>query len=161
MTKRERQLKSMLNYFEIDMGGTRNEKMTKRDAENFFDKFNSIYDGYTVEELVKKIRDRQPDDIDDEKNNDPFFDSLKDETGDKDGTSGVGKNQNPFFNNFKPPFDFGSMQPPGINPEIEKFLDWMTDLLYSADHKVVISEEGNITHIKLQKIKSKRGGKKK
>jgi hypothetical protein len=160
MTKRERQLKSMLNYFEIDMGGTRNEKMTKQDAKNFFDKFNSIYDGYTVEEIVKKIRDKQTDDIDNEEDKDPFFDSLKDEA---DGKSDTGDKQNPFFNNFKPPFDFGSRQPQGlnINPEIEKFLDWMTDLLYSADHKVVISEEGNITHIKLQKIKSKRGGKKK
>jgi len=160
MTKRERQLKSMLNYFEIDMGGTRNEKMTKQDTKNFFDKFNSIYDGYTVEEIIKKIRDKQTDDIDNEEDKDPFFDSLKDET---DGKSDTGDRQNPFFNNFKPPFDFGSRQPQGlnINPEIEKFLDWMTDLLYSADHKVVISEEGNITHIKLQKIKSKRGGKKK
>lgn len=150
-------MKSMLNYFEIDMHGTRDEKMTKKESTEFLDKFNAIYDSYMVEEIMKKIRGNQEplQNEETDESEDPFFDSLK--SGDDDATS----NENPFFNNMKPPFDFGSKQPFGINPEIEKFLDWMTNLLYSADHKVVISEEGNITHIKLQKIKSKRGGKKK
>jgi hypothetical protein len=157
MTKREQKMKSMLNYFEIDMHGTRDEKMTTKESVDFLDKFNVIYDSYTVDEIIKKLRgDRESiQNEDTEESEDPFFDSMK-------GDSGLPQhNRNPFFDNMKSPFDFGSKGPFGINPEIEKFLDWMTNLLYSADHKVVISEEGNITHIKLHKIKSKRGGKKK
>jgi hypothetical protein len=48
-----------------------------------------------------------------------------------------------------------------LNPEIEQFITWVSDLLYSADHRVVISEEGEVTHIRLEKIKKKRGGRKK
>jgi hypothetical protein len=54
--------------------------------------------------------------------------------------------------------NFGYMN---LNPEIEKFITWISDLLYSADHKVVITEEGNITNVRLEKIKKKRGGRKK
>ena len=53
--------------------------------------------------------------------------------------------------------------PFGMNPDIEMFINWLSDLLYSADHKVVIkeSEDGQTTNIELQKIKKKRGGRKK
>jgi hypothetical protein len=54
--------------------------------------------------------------------------------------------------------NFGFMN---LNPEIEQFITWVSDLLYSADHRVVISEEGEVTHIRLEKIKKKRGGRKK
>lgn len=141
----------MLNYYQIDMGGTRDEKLNKKEKKDFLDRLNASYDAHTVHDILSKIRDKfqnKPQEDDEEK--DPFFDSLKD--------SDEFRKEEPLF----PPggMGFHKDEPFGINPEIEKFLDWMTNLLYSADHKVIISEEGDITNIKLQKIK-KRGGRKK
>ena len=50
----------------------------------------------------------------------------------------------------------------GINPEIEMFIQWLYNLLYSADHRLTVekSKDGTITNIRMEKIK-KRGGKKK
>lgn len=163
MTSREKQLKSMLNYYGIDMTPVKDEKMTKKDQKNFLDTFNQNYDVYAVQDILKKVRDKLKDKLDnpEEENDDPFFKNLnKEDESDKGfpidpnslSDSRLGYN-NPEMQNF------GFMK---FNPEIEKFISWVSDLLYSADHKVVISEEGdNITHIKLEKIKKKRGGRKK
>ena len=40
MTKRELKIKSMLNYYQIDMGGNKDEKMNKTDKKKFLDVFN-------------------------------------------------------------------------------------------------------------------------
>lgn len=159
MTKRERQIKSMLDYYQIDMSNGKDEKMNKREQKKFLDNLNANYDAHTVHDIFSKIKDNfknnRPEE--DEESDDPFFDSLKK---DSDKSKKDDFQFDPLFptNDKLGQWGKGSFGP--INPEIEKFLDWMTDLLYSADHKVTITEEGDITNIKLQKIK-KRGGKKK
>jgi|LakMenE01Jun11ns_1017448.scaffolds.fasta_scaffold9845290_3 hypothetical protein len=164
MTNREKQLKSMLNYYGIDMLPVKDEKMTKKDQKNFLDTFNRNYDVYAVQDILKKVRDKLKDKLDNpEENDDPFFKNLKkDEELDDNTSFPLDMNS---LSKFRHPLDNSEMQNFGfmnVNPEIEKFITWVSDLLYSADHKVVISEEGaNITHIRLEKIKKKRGGRKK
>ena len=163
MTKRERQMKAMLEYYQIDIGGVRDEKLSKRDQKKFIDRFNANYDAHTVQDILGKIKDKFKDNkpFDGEESDDPFFDKLK---------GGSDEEQNPSF-----PLDLNafsgrrigyddmesSLGPLGMNPEIERFIGWISDILYSADHKVIITEEGDITNIRLEKIKKKRGGRKK
>lgn len=162
MTKREKQIQSMLNYYGINIGGTRDEKMTKTEKKKFLDSFNGHYDAQTVQDILSKIKDKFKNNkpLENEESDDPFFDKLR-EKSDEEPTP-------PF------PIDLNSLSgrrigyddfkhPLGFNPDIENFIDWLSDLLYSADHKVVIkeSEDGQTTYIELQKIKKKRGGRKK
>lgn len=167
MTKRERQMQSMLNYYGIDMGGQKDERLNKRDLKQFLDNINNSYDSQTVGEIFKKIRDKLKDNEEqNEEDKDPFFDSLK-----KDEEKTTDEELNGDF-----PIDFNSlsnrrigyndpeMQNFGfmnLNPDIEKFISWISDTLYSADHKVTITEENGVTIVKLEKIKKKRGGRKK
>lgn len=159
MTKREKQIKSMLDYFQIEMSGGKDEKMNKREQKKFLDNLNANYDAQTVHDIFSKIKDKfkneRPEE--DEESDDPFFDSLKKDSDKNKKDDFHFDSPFPMSDKFMP-WGKGSFGP--INPEIEKFLDWMTDLLYSADHKVTITEEGNITNIKLEKIK-KKGGRKK
>lgn len=160
MTKHERQIKSMLNYYQIDMGSGKDEKMSKTAQKKFLDNFNSAYDAQTVQDIFQKVRDKLKGNTPpDEESDDPFFDSIKGKSDEETPTP-----ENPF------PLDmnsiskaFGNKMPFGMNPEIEMFINWISDLLYSADHKVVIkeSDDGLTTIVELQKIKKKRGGRKK
>lgn len=160
----ETQMKSMLNYYQIDMGGGRDEKMSKREQKKFLDSLNSNLDSYAVQDIFSKIKDKMTgNNPKDEESDDPFFDNIK---GSDDETP-TPENQFPLDLNaiskaFGVPPNNGKI-PFGLNPEIEMFINWMSDLLYSADHTVVIkeSEDGKITYIELQKIKKKRGGRKK
>jgi hypothetical protein len=163
MTAREKKLKSMLNYYGIDMAPVKDEKMTKKDQKNFLDTFNRNYDTYAVQDILKKIKDKLKNNLDNpEENDDPFFKNLNkedEESGEHFPMDPNSKSDRRIGYNDPEMQNFGFMD---LNPEIEKFISWVSDLLYSADHKVVISEEGgNITHIRLEKIKKKRGGRKK
>ena len=42
----------MLNYYGIDMGGTRDEKMNKTEKKKFLDNLNSAYDAYSVQDIL-------------------------------------------------------------------------------------------------------------
>jgi hypothetical protein len=163
MTNREKQLQSMLNYYGIDMTSVKDEKMNKKEQRDFLDTFNRNYDSYAVQDILKKVRDKLKDNLDNpEENDDPFFNNLKKDEEDSGRDFPLDPND---FSDRRIGYNNPEMQNFGfmnLNPEIEKFISWVSDLLYSADHKVVISEEGgNITHIRLEKIKKKRGGKKK
>jgi hypothetical protein len=163
MTKREKQIESMLNYYGIQMSGDRDEKMTKKDQKNFLDRLNSNYDAHMVQDILSKISDKfknKKDDFDEE-NDDPFFKNLNKDSGEFDNPFPMDPNSHSdrrigYNDNEMQNFGFGS-----LNPEIEKFIGWISDLLYSADHKVTITEEGGITNVRLEKIKKKRGGRKK
>lgn len=163
MTNREKQLKSMLDYYQIGVGGNRDEKMSKREQKNFLDKLNANYDAHTVHDILSKIKDKfkgnKP--LEDEESDDPFFDKLKEQS-DEESLPPFPLDMNSIPNSFWN-IPNGGKIPLGLNPEIEDFINWLSDLLYSADHKVVIkeSEDGQTTHIELQKIKKKRGGRKK
>lgn len=154
MTKREKHIQSMLNYYGIDMGGKRDEKMSKEEKKTFMDTLNASFDAQVVEDVLKKVRDRLKDQSQESEETDPFFDSLNKENEDE---IKFPKDLNSFFgdkgSNGKLPF--------GLNPDIENFISWISDTLYSSDHKVVITEENGITNIRLEKIKKKRGGRKK
>jgi hypothetical protein len=163
MTNHENKMKSMLNYYQIDMGGSKNEKMTKRDQKKFLDNLNVNFDTHTVNDLLSKIKDKiQDNKPQDEESDDPFFDKLK-----EGSESDFFRDTSHYTDMNMPPkglgfggFGGGNL-PFGMNPDIENFINWLSDLLYSADHKVIISEEGEITNIRLEKIKKKRGGRKK
>ena len=165
MTNSEKQLRSMLNYYQIDTGGSKDEKMSKRDQKKFLDNLNANFDAYALQDILQKVKDKlKGNKPQDEESDDPFFDSIRGQSDEEPHTP-----ENPF------PIDmnsiskaFGNMpnsgQPPfGMNPEIERFINWISDTLYSSDHKVIIkeSDDGQITYIELQKIKKKRGGRKK
>ncbi len=155
-------MKSMLNYYQIDMGGKKDEKMNKDDKEKFLDILNANYDVHTVNDILNKIRNKSKP-SDEEGSIDPtdeFFDPMQDEPfkDDEDLPSSFPKDPNSNSNRrigYDDPFM-------GFNPEIEKFISWVSNLLYSADHKVIIREspDGKTTNIELHKIK-KRGGRKK
>lgn len=155
----------MLSYYHIDTNGTKDEKMTKREQKKFIDSINDKYDSYVLQDILSKVRDKFKD-IEqknmDEESDDPFFDKIK---GQSDEETKVPDNIFPLdMNSISKAFTNipnGGKMPFGMNPQIEEFINWLSDLLYSADHKVVISEEGEITHIRLEKIKKKRGGRKK
>ena len=40
MTKQEHKLKTMLNYYEVNLTGGKDEKLNKTDLNKFIDKFN-------------------------------------------------------------------------------------------------------------------------
>ena len=165
MTNAEKQMKSMLNYYQIDMGGKKDEKMNKREQKKFLDTLNANYDAHTVQDILSKIKDKfKNNKSKEEESDDPFFDNIRGNSEEETPTP-----ENPFpldMNSISKAFsnvpNSGKM-PFGMNPEIEMFINWISDLLYSADHKVVIkeSDDGLTTNIELQKIKKKKGGRKK
>lgn len=166
MTKQERKIKSMLNYYQIDTGGTKNEKMTKKKKEEFLDRFNTNYDAHTVNEIFQKIRDIQdkskgipPENMEDgmsdniDENMDDVFKEFDDHrpiddeiTDDEESIEHLRNSLGTWNRQSKE------------SKEIEDFINWISSVLYSADHKVIITEDGLTTNIKLVKIK---GGKKK
>lgn len=155
----------MLNYYQIDLGGKKDEKMTKREQKKFLDNLNANFDSYAIQDILSKVRDKLKGNKPmDEESEDPFFDSIK---GQSDEETPTPENTFPLdMNSISKAF--GNMpnnggMPFGMNPEIEKFINWISDTLYAADHKVIIkeSDDGQITYIELQKIKKKRGGRKK
>ena len=163
MTKHERQIKSMLNYYQIDMGSGKDEKMSKTAQKKFLDNLNSAYDAQTVQDILQKVRDKlKGNKPQDEESDDPFFDSIK---GKSDEETPTPENHFPLdMNSISKAFGnnhLGGKVP--FNPEIEMFINWISDLLYSADHKVVVkeSDDGLKTIVELQKLKKKRGGRKK
>lgn len=170
MTNRERQMKSMLNYYGIDMGGTKDEKMSKTEMKKFLDTFNGFYDDQTVREIVERLKNKldqnleNPFDEKESEENPLDFNSMDDDSEPKDPNfekfpldlNSLSNRTNGFNAN-----DWANFSYMNINPEIEKFISWIYSVLYSADHKVVISEEDNVTIIRLEKTKKKRGGRKK
>jgi hypothetical protein len=150
MTKQEHKLKSMLNYYEVDLRGKKDEKMTKKGLSRFLDSFNQIYDFYTLQEIMKKIKDKRKEEIGDDEEKDDFMmppSDLESETFENE----MMKNPEDFFGkkdldsknkNFNDPID----------TDINKFLKWLTMLLYSGDHSVIITEDKTGINIRLVKI---------
>lgn len=156
MTRREKHIQSMLNYYGIDMNGTRDEKMSKTEKKTFLDNLNASFDAQVVEDVLKKVRDKLKDQSKEDEDSDPFFDSLNKESGQDENI------QFPIdMNSIQKGLGSGGKLPFGMNPDIENFINWISDTLYSADHKVIITEENGITNIRLEKIKKRRGGRKK
>jgi hypothetical protein len=150
MTKQEHKLKSMLNYYEVDLRGKKDEKMTKKGLSRFLDSFNQIYDFYTLQEIMKKIKDKRKEEIGDDEEKDDFMMPPSDSENETFENEMM-KNPEDFFGkkdldsknkNFNDPID----------TDINKFLKWLTMLLYSGDHSVIITEDKTGINIRLVKI---------
>jgi hypothetical protein len=150
MTKQEHKLKSMLNYYEVDLRGGKDEKMTKKALSRFLDSFNQIYDFYTLQEIMKKIKDKRKEEIGDDEEKDDFMMPPSDSENETFENEMM-KNPEDFFGkkdldsknkNFNDPID----------TDINKFLKWLTMLLYSGDHSVIITEDKTGINIRLVKI---------
>jgi hypothetical protein len=153
MTKQEHKLKSMLNYYEVDLRGSKDEKMTKKALTRFLDNFNQIYDFYTLQEIMKKIKDKRKEELGDEVEKDDFMLPPSDlpSSDEQKFEDEMMKNPENFFGkkdidgkdkNFNDPID----------TDINKFLKWLTMILYSGDHSVIITEDKTGINIKLVKI---------
>lgn len=153
MTKQEHKLKSMLNYYEVDLRGGKDEKMTKKSLNRFLDNFNQIYDFYTLEEIMRKIKEKRKEETgNDDEDKDFMMPPSELPRSDEDKFEDeMMKNPENFFGkkdlkgkdkNFNDPID----------TDVNKFLKWLTMLLYSGDHSVIITEDKNGINIKLVKI---------
>jgi hypothetical protein len=92
MTNGEKQLRSMLNYYQIELGGNKDEKMSKREQKKFLDNLNSAYDAYAVQDILSKIKDKiKGNKPPEEESDDPFFDSIKGKSDDESNAP-----ENPF-----------------------------------------------------------------
>jgi hypothetical protein len=151
MTKQEHKLKSMLNYYEVDLSGGKDEKMSKKELNRFLDTLNQVYDFYTLQEIMKKIKDKRKEELGDEEEKDDFMLPSKDEDESDTFENEIINNQEYFFTkkyfteknkNFNDPID----------TDVNKFLKWLTMILYSGDHSVIITEDKTGINIRLVKI---------
>jgi hypothetical protein len=148
MTKYEKKLKSMLNYFEIDLTGKKDEKLSGEKLNTYLNRFNQFMDYYILEEIIKNIKNtrentdfEEGDDI--EEDDDPMLPKQNNKNN---------KNNKPSKNDISDDdlesFDFNDP----IDTDINKFLKWLTMTLYSGDHSVIITEDKTGINIKLVKI---------
>lgn len=151
MTKQERKLKSMLNYYEVNLGGKKDEKMHKKALSRFLDNFNQVYDFYTLQEIMKKIKDNRKEEFgDDEDERDDFMLPPKNEE-DNTFENEMIKKPEDFFSKKDSKGNDKNFNDP-IDTDINKFLKWLTMILYSGDHSVIISEDVGGINIRLVKI---------
>lgn len=152
MTKQEHKLKSMLNYFEVDLKGKKDEKMDKKDLKKFLDKFNNIMDYYVLQDIISKIKgqreEKQKFDDEDEDEIDPM---LKPKNEQKPPKINIDDSDKLFGEDELDSGNFENLNDP-IDTDINKFLKWLTLVLYSGDHSVIITEDKNGIYIKLIKI---------
>lgn len=153
MTKQERKLKHMLNYFEISSKGSKDEKLNKKELTKFLDTFWRMHDLLTVQDIVDKIKQKRKDETplpfdneDEDFNEDSMFPSEEDTD---DTLFNKETKSNESNTNFNDP----------ISTDINKFLRWLTLILYSGNHSVIISEDINGMYIKLIKINKDKGKK--
>ena len=150
MTKQEHKLKTMLNYYEVSMGGKKDEKMSKKELQKFLDTFNKILDFYMLQEIMKKIKEKRQEEMEDPEDKDDFMfpPSELPKNEDEDFETEINKSEN-FFRSDKDK-DKNFNDP--IDTDVNKFLKWLTMLLYSGDHTVIITEDKTGINIKLVKI---------
>lgn len=147
MTKHEKKLKSMLNYYEIDLKGKKSEKLSSKDLTRFIDKFNRNYDVNVISEIISKLKGEENHNPEDDDQVDYFLNNsdLEDDelNTDKNLDKPIeNKNLNDLTKNNNDPVD----------SDINNFLKWLTLVLYSADHTVSIASSGKSIIIKLVKI---------
>ena len=150
MTKQELKLKSMLNYLEVDMNGKKDEKMSKKELTTFLDSFNQILDFYMLQEIMKKIKENRQSEMDDEEKDDFMPPPPSDEFDDK--FENHLKNSENFFGGSAKKNNSPKDWNDSIDTDINKFLKWLTMLLYSGDHSVIITEDKGGINIRLVKI---------
>jgi hypothetical protein len=150
MTKQENKLKSMLNYYEVDLKGVKDEKMDKKDLNKFLDKFNQFMDYYILQDIISKIKSKRDDKEkfeDDEEEIDPMLKPKDEQKPPK-----INVDDEKLFDDDEPDSSgFENLNDP-IDTDINKFLKWLTLMLYSGDHSVIITEDSGGINIRLVKI---------
>jgi len=150
MTKQEKKLQSMLNYFEIDLTGKKDEKLNKEQLKTFLYRFNQYMDYYILEDIIKNIKkgkDNKDDDIEDDIDEEDDYDPMLPKNN-KKSNDDIKKNKD----NLNEELDSFNLSNP-METDINKFLKWITLVLYSGDHSVIITEDKNGSiNIKLVKI---------
>jgi hypothetical protein len=149
MTKQENKLKSMLNYYEVDLKGVKDEKMDKKDLNKFLDKFNQFMDYYILQDIISKIKSKRDDKEkfeDDEEEIDPMLKPKDEQKPPK-----INVDDEKLFDDELDSSSFENLNDP-IDTDINKFLKWLTLMLYSGDHSVIITEDKTGINIKLVKI---------
>jgi len=151
MTKQEHKLKSMLNYYEVNMGGKKDEKLSKKDLQRFLDTFNQILDFYMLQDIMKKIKEKRQEELDGDDEDKDFMMPPKELPTDEEDTfeNEMMKNPEDFFGSKK---DKKQNFNDPIDTDVNKFLKWLTLLLYSGDHSVIITEDKSGIYIKVIKI---------
>ena len=154
MTKQERKLKSMLNYFEVTLKGSKDEKLNKKELDTFIDKFWRMHDLLTVQDIVEKIKQKRKDE----------FPPPPEEDGDEDDDWMLPPNEQEeiddnLFGKAESKKESNESLSDPISTDINKFLRWLTIVLYSGNHSVIISEDTNGIYIKLIKINKDKGKK--
>lgn len=153
MTKQEKQMKQMLNYFQIDMSNGKDELMSKKEKQNLLDRINESYDQQLLEDVFKKIKDKIDSQREEDEQNMDNMDLFSEEKLDDEFIDPNDDYSDDPLGFRKPPMD---KIPDGT--QIESFLLWMRSLLYSGNHMVVVDGDGkNITNIKIMKIKGGKG----
>ena len=152
MTKQEHKLKSMLNYYEVDLLGKKDEKMEKKDLKKFLDKFNNMMDYYVLQDIISKIKGKREENEELNQDDDDEIDPmLKPKDEQKNPKINIDASNKLFGDD---EFDAGNFENLNdfIDTDINKFLKWLTLILYSGDHSVIITEDKNGINIKLVKI---------
>jgi hypothetical protein len=140
----------MLNYYEVDLKGVKDEKMDKKDLNKFLDKFNQFMDYYILQDIISKIKSKRDDKEkfeDDEAEIDPM---LKPKDEQKPPKINV-DDEKLFDDDELDSSSFENLNDP-IDTDINKFLKWLTLMLYSGDHSVIITEDKTGINIRLVKI---------
>lgn len=156
MTKYEKKLVSMLNYYEVDVAKTKkDEKMSKKDLNRFLDRFNQHLDYYMLEDIIKKIKEGNKG-----KTDTPKSDEIDDEDTDSLGS----------FDNMDEDADFEEKDffidkpqeskdtPPDetyddkILTDINNFIKWLTFILFTGEYTVIVNDDGKTIHIKLVRL---------
>jgi hypothetical protein len=150
MTRQEHKLKSMLNFYEVDLKGSKDEKMDKKEQKLFLDKFNNIMDYYILQDIISKIKEKREDKSSYDDEDEEIDPMLKPKDEKKPPKINIDDNDKLFDDDFNPG-SFDNLNDP-IDTDINKFLKWLTLVLYSGDHSVIITEDKNGIYIKLVKI---------
>lgn len=151
MTRQEHKLKSMLNFYEVDLKGSKDEKMDKKEQKLFLDKFNNIMDYYILQDIISKIKEKREDKSSYDDEDEEIDPMLKPKDEKKPPKINIDDNDKLFDDNDFNPESFDNLNDP-IDTDINKFLKWLTLVLYSGDHSVIITEDKNGIYIKLVKI---------
>ena len=155
MTKQEIKLKSMLNYYQIDLDGKNDETLSKKDLDRFLDKFNQMVDHYMLQEIIQKIKDGNHSKNDNPPNDlDGFEDDYyEDESDEFDDFANKNKEQKSDSDKDKNKKIYSNNSPKDV--DINTFLKWLTLILYSGVYTVSINDNGKTIDIKLIRIDKK------
>ena len=152
MTKQEHKLVSMLNYYEITIPpkkSKKDEKLNKLELSKFLDNMSRNYDLILLEAILEKIRANPSTQNEMGTEQDSYGDMSEEFDDDYFKSEDTSKNEQNIDN---PPIKPNSLKDSFANDDINNFLKWLTIVLYSGDHNLIITDNGKSILIKLTRI---------